>query len=68
MFKMAERSSYESNNIYPNLSQSLPDNQQFRLNRINEIRGYFVAEIKERELMNKSLSKYILLLIILTNH
>ena len=47
MFKMAERSSYETNNIYPNLSSSL-DNQQFRLNRINEIRDYFLAEIKER--------------------
>ena len=56
---MAARSSYETNKIYPNLSQSLPDNQQFRLNRINEIRDYFVAEIKERELMSKRLSKYI---------
>ena len=56
---MAARSSYETNKIYPNLSQSLPDNQQFRLNRINEIRDYFVAEIKERELISKRLSKYI---------
>ena len=59
MFKMAERSSYETNNIYPNLSSSLSDNQQFRLNRIYEIRDYFVAEIKERELMSERLSKYI---------
>ena len=59
MFKMAERSSYETNNIYPNLCTSLSDNQQFRLNRINKIRDYFVAEIKERELMSKRLSKYI---------
>ena len=35
------------------------DQQQFRLNRINEIRHYFVAEIKERELTRKRLSKYI---------
>ena len=38
----------ETNIIYPNLSQSLSDNQQFRLHRINEITDYFVAEIKER--------------------
>ena len=52
---MAEHSSYETNNLYPNLA----DDQQFRLNKINEIRDYFVAEIKERELMSKRLSKYI---------
>ena len=56
---MAERSSYETNNIYPNLSPALSNNQQFRLSRIKEIRDYFVAEIKERELMSKRLSKYI---------
>ena len=37
----------------------LSDQQQFRLNRINEIKDYFVAEIKERELICKRLSKYI---------
>ena len=56
---MAERSSYETNNIYPNLSPSLSNNQQFRLNRINEIRDYSFAETKERKLMSKRLSKYI---------
>ena len=35
------------------------DNQQFRLNKINEIKDYFIAEIKYRELMSKRLSKYI---------
>ena len=35
------------------------NDQQFRSNRINEIKDYFVAEIKERELMSKRLSKYI---------
>ena len=35
------------------------DNQQFRLNKISEIKNYFIAEIKERELMSKSFSKYI---------
>ena len=50
----------ETNNvsIYPNLSSNLSDDQQFRLNKINEIRDYFVAEIKE-ETMSKRLSKYI---------
>ena len=35
------------------------DNQQFRLNKINEIKEYFIAETKERELMSKRLRKYI---------
>ena len=35
------------------------NNQQFRINKINEIKYYFIAEIKERELMSKILSKYI---------
>ena len=29
------------------------DHQQFRLNKINEIKDYFIAEIKERKLMGK---------------
>ena len=37
----------------------LIDQQQFRLTKINEVKDYFVAEIKERELMSKRLSKYI---------
>ena len=41
--------------VYPNLNYQ----QQFRLNKINEIKNYFVAEIKERELMSKRLSKCI---------
>ena len=41
----------ETHNIYPNLND-----HQFPLNKINEIKDYFVAEIKERELMSK---KYI---------
>ena len=35
------------------------NNQQFRLNKINEIKYHFIVEIKERELMNKRLSKSI---------
>ena len=46
-------------NIYPNLATNISNEQQFRLNKINEIKDYFIAEIKERELMSKRLSKYI---------
>ena len=42
----------EGQNIYPYLN----DEPQFTLNQTNE---YFNAEIKERELMSKRLSKYI---------
>ena len=45
--------------MYPNLGANPSNNQQFRLNKINEIKDYFIAEIKERELMSKRLSKYI---------
>ena len=41
------------------MSPTLSNDWQLRLNRINEIRDYFVAEIKERELMSKRLNKYI---------
>ena len=54
----------EWSNIYPNLSAPPNDQQQFRLNKINEIRDYFVAEIKERELINKNLGNILLLLTI----
>ena len=54
------RDSNETPNIYPKLSASpLSDQQQFRLNKINEIKDYFVPEIKERELMSKRFSKFI---------
>ena len=45
--------------MYPNLSVPLNDQQQFRLYKINKIKDYFLAEIKERELISKRLSKYI---------
>ena len=52
--------SAECSNIYPNLSAALLSHQQqFTLNKIIEIKDYFVAEIRERELMSKILSKYI---------
>ena len=46
---------HKTPNIYPNIS----NDQQFRLNKINEIKYYFTTEIRERELMSKNLSKYI---------
>ena len=57
---MVECNFHETNNMYPNLN-AIPLNaqQKFRLNEINEIKGYFVAEIKEREVISKRLSKYI---------
>ena len=60
-----EHNSVERPHIYPNLNATplneipLNDQQHFRLNKINEIKDYFVAEIKERELMSKILRKYI---------
>ena len=49
--KMAE---YNSPDIYPSLND-----QQFRLNKISEVRDYFIGEIREGKLMSKKLSKCI---------
>ena len=46
-------------NMYPNLSANISNEQQARLNQINEMKYYFIAEIRERELIRKNLSKYI---------
>ena len=55
MFKndwVTECNSHETQYIYPNLNSvplhaiTLNDQQQFRLNKINEIKDYFIAEIK----------------------
>ena len=55
-----EHNRTERSNIYRNINEiSLSDQQHFRLNKINEIKDYFVAEITERELMSKRLSKFI---------
>ena len=59
MFEMAECNSHETPNMYLNLNATMSNKQQFRLNKISEIKDYFVAEIQERELMSKRLSKYI---------
>ena len=45
---MTECNSHETHIIYPNLNAiPLNNHQQFRLNKINEIKDFFVAEIKE---------------------
>ena len=55
---MVENGSVES--IEDNSTDTLNlNNQQFRLNKISEIENYFIAEIKERELMSERLSKCI---------
>ena len=65
---MVEINSIECNSIKRNSVESIEhnsadtsnlNNQQFGLNKISEIEDYFIAEIKERELMKKKLSKYI---------
>ena len=45
--------------MYPNLRATPSNEQQFRLNKISEIEDYFVADIKERELINKRILQYI---------
>ena len=64
---MVEIKSIECNSIecysiesidHNSIDTSNLNNQQFRLNKISEIEDYFIAEIKERELMSKELNKY----------
>ena len=55
---MAECNSVEISSA-ESINTSNLNNQQFRLNKINEIENYFISEIKERDLMSKRLSKYI---------
>ena len=46
MIESVEYNAIETSNL---------NNQQFRLNLINEVKDSFITEIKERELMRKSL-------------
>ena len=50
---------HKTPNMYPNLNANISNDQQFRLNKIKEIQDYFIAEIRERELVSKNFSKYI---------
>ena len=54
-------------NIYPNLTANISNEQQFRLNKIKENKDYFLAEIRERELISKNIT-ILLLYTILINH
>ena len=62
---MTECNSHEIHYMYPNLNSAplhaitLNDQQQFRLNKINEIKDYFIAETKKRKLMSKRFSQCI---------
>ena len=58
-YSSTERSStnYNSPNIYPSFND-----QQCRLNRISQVRDSFIGENKERELMMKRFSKYVVFL------
>ena len=55
---MVESNSVESID-HSSIDTSNINNKQFMLNEISEIEDYFIAEIKERQLMSKKLSKYI---------
>ena len=46
-------------NIYPNLATNVSNDQQFKLNKINETKDYFLAEVRERELISKNPSEHI---------
>ena len=50
---------YKTPNIYPNRNENISNEQQFRLNKINKFKDYFLSEIRERELISKNISKYI---------
>ena len=57
---MVECTSIEHNfHKTPNMHPNIANDQQFRLNNINGIKDCFIAEIRERELVSKNLSKYI---------
>ena len=59
---MGERNFIKALSRYANLND-----QQLRLNKMNEVKDYFIAKIKERVIMTKRLINILLLLIILTN-
>ena len=56
---MAEHDFHETPNMYPNLRANISNKHEFRLNKIKEIKDYFIAEIKERKLISRRLGKYI---------
>ena len=63
-FNFIEHEFSKTPHLYPNLNSiplnvNISNEQQFRLIKINEINDSFLAEIRERELIRKNISKYI---------
>ena len=50
---------HKTPNVHPILSANISNEQQLRLNKINKIKYYLLAKIREKELISKNLSKYI---------
>ena len=50
---------HKTPNMYPNLSANISNEQQLGLIKTKKINDYFLAEIRERELISNNLSKYI---------
>ena len=48
----------ETPSMYPNLNPNISNEQQFRLNKVKD---YFLAEIRERELISKIFVNILLL-------
>ena len=66
MFKMGKCNSirnyfHKTPNMYPNLNANILHEQQFRLDKINEIKDYLLVEIREKELISKKLVNILLL-------
>ena len=58
-YNSVEHDFHKTPNMYPNLSENISNEQQLRLNKINEIKDYLLAEIRDRELISKNLGKSI---------
>ena len=54
-----EHDFHKKPNMCPNLNANISNEQQLRLNKINEIKYYLLTDIREGELTSKNLSKYI---------
>ena len=46
-------------NEVPSMYLNLSDQTQYKLNKINTMKDYFTAEIREREAISKMISKFI---------
>ena len=49
---MAGYDFHETPTTYPNFRANTSNDQHLKLDKVNEIKDYFIAEIKERELMS----------------